>query len=161
MPRTQESCPPTHLVIGVQVLVLQWPVNQLQSLLSKVQEPLQNTHCLRQSFPDERAIVEVHVSSRELQDNAEANLSLDTLEKVRQTVWCYPYRPSAKMAQLKAERSSEPVISPLRKRESMGVSTPLPQLCGTLQRGLISLSAHPECQETVLRGNLIVINAYI
>lgn len=62
-----------HLVTGIQVLVLQWPVNQLQSLLSKVQEPLRNTHCLRPSFTDEGAIVEVHVSSRELQDNAEAN----------------------------------------------------------------------------------------
>lgn len=65
------------------------------------------------------------------------------------------------MAQLKAERSAEAVISPMRKSESVGVSTQLPQLCGTLQKGLISLLAHPECQETVLRGNFIVINAYI
>lgn len=65
------------------------------------------------------------------------------------------------MAHLRAQRSSERVISPMRKSESVGVSTQLPQLCRTLQKEIISLLALPERQGMVLRGNLIVMNAYV
>lgn len=60
---------------------------------------------------DERTLVEVQFSSVEIQHtNGEGkkkkkSVSLNTLERVRGTVWLYSYHPSLQMAKLRAERS--------------------------------------------------------
>lgn len=120
----KESCPPMHQVIGKQTSVSAVGpavVHKLSPVHLGHGPGAPDEHCLRQSPMDERAFVEVQASSREVIAHwwKKKNPRWDTLERVRGTVWCYPYHPFPKVAELCAKID---LLSPTRESERVWVS---------------------------------------
>lgn len=111
-------------------------------------EPMES-NCLRQSSVDERAFVEVQVSSRETPayhcSERKKNIWVVYVGEGKRNSFTLPisHLPQGGTAQGQ-ERPSWPLISPTVISESMWVSTRLPQLCGMLPKRLISPWPHPE-----------------
>lgn len=135
--------------ISVQLWTPQWPMNQLQPVWAIAWEPLENTDL--ESPTDEIALWRSNRLVEMFQHpiGTNKNMSLDTPEWVRATVWHDLCDPSLKAAELKAKKDPPPSLTSTA-RES---ERPLPQLCRILPRGLISLLSFERTRSWAMTGS--------
>lgn len=118
----KESCPPMHQVIGKQTSVpAVGPavVHKLSPVHLGHGPGAPDEHCLRQSPMDERAFVEVQVSSRETPAHHwSKKIRLDTLERVGGMLDFTHITPPPKQQSSVPKSPSQDMISHVRESES-------------------------------------------